>query len=227
VYKKYFAITLVCLLVLFLRLFATLGIMPFLLGESIQCIFPIVLALLLIFFSRLRGRFHRRILVGLLALSLGSFLLMREGSGSMNMYVFISLAFLPLSFTRAFYLDFSSAPELDKPGARIAIALGLVFSLSVYLWLRPHLGIYRIPGLIYTFLLALMMMMAAFRRQRVNYSSFSVILIGCMLFSAAALTYACGTFVKPLSMLVGDCLYIVSLYLIVLGSVERRLVVQD
>lgn len=223
-FKKYLAFSILCLLAIALWLLAGIGIVPNLSEGLFQIIIPILLGIMLIYFSKLRGRFHRRVLIGLLALSMGSFFVMRAVPE--HTYGFIALIFLPISFTRAFYLDFSSAPELDKQGARVAIVLGLVFSFSAYLWLRPYLGEYRIPALIYTFLLALMMMMAAFRRQRVNSESFLLVLVGCMLFTAAVLAYACGVFMKAPSILhvIGNCLYIASLYLIVLGSIERKLV---
>jgi uncharacterized membrane protein YhhN len=223
-FKKYLAFSILCLLVITLRLIAEFSISPNLYAAAFQTLLPITLVFLLIYFSKLRGRFHRRILVGLLALAIGSFFLMKDVPE--HTYGFLALLFLPLSFTRAFYLDFSSAPELDKGGARVAIVLGLVFSFSAYLWLRPYLGEYRIPGLIYTFLLALMMMMAVFRRLRVNLESFLLILVGCVLFTAAVLAYACWVFMKAPGILhvTGDCLYLISLYLIVLGSIERRLV---
>jgi uncharacterized membrane protein YhhN len=212
-------------LVLIVGLTADFGLIPLSFDAYIHVGFPIILALLLVLYSKLRGRFHRRILIGFLALSLGAFLFMRQGSPTIS---FIAFALLPLSFTRAFYLDFSSTPELDKKGARVAIVFGLVFSFSVYLWLRPYLGAYHIPALIFTFLLALMMMMAAFRRFRVNAFSFSVILSGCMLFAAAAIACTYVAFVRPLSIInaAGDFLYICSLYMILLGSIERKLVIQ-
>jgi uncharacterized membrane protein YhhN len=163
---------------------------------------------------------------GLLALLGGELTIMFIDPNSVPLFKsMIWRAIAYLFFISAFYLDFRSAPELDKKGARIAIMLALICSFSIYLYFRPFLGLYRIPILVYTFILSLMAMMASFRRLRVNQESFVLILLGIVVLIASDILMALHTFVVRFDAayyLVGGT-HILALCLIVVGGIKRML----
>eukprot|EP01133_Synstelium_polycarpum_P017336 gene17336-20678_t len=79
--------------------------------------------MLLAFFvnvTKLRGRFHKRFFTGMIFMTLSDLFFMADASWFL--YALIGFLLSNLFYTRAFYLDFLSAQELDKRVARIAIA---------------------------------------------------------------------------------------------------------
>ena len=191
---------------------------------------PCASLMLLVMFcltTRLSGRFHRRLFSGLVfALAGNTLFLMHAYNPSYELYGMIACVIFHICYIRAFYLDFLSAQELDKKGARMAIASCAVVFPAFYFYLRPHLAIMKLPVLVYIFISALLVMMASFRRERVNSTSFNLILSGvlCLTISDAVLAYS--HFVQPfdLSALVVIIIYMIAQYLIVIGGTERKLV---
>jgi uncharacterized membrane protein YhhN len=190
---------------------------------------PGIVISLLIFLTRntrLKGRFHRRLFTGLVFALAGDVLL---SYASRNESYFIAglAAFLlcHIFYISAFYLDFKSQPELDKTGARIAIACCAVLAIGFYFYLRPHLGILKIPVMSYVFVISMMMMMASFRNQRVNTSSFKLILFGALFFLLSDAVLAYNKFVQPINHAgIGImATYMLAQYLIVMGAVARKL----
>ena len=190
---------------------------------------PLITVVLLIFISSatsLKGRFHQRLFTGLVfALTGDTLILMKNHDPSYFLYGLIAFLICYIFYISAFYLDFRSAPELDKKGARLAIISCLIACTSFYFLLRPHLGPYRLPVIINAFIMALLIMMAAFRNERVNKISFNLILAGAVLLtlSAASLSYA--YFVSHFShaeiLIVST--YMAGQYLIIRGGAERKL----
>jgi uncharacterized membrane protein YhhN len=184
------------------------------------------LAVFLIVSTSLKGRFHKRILTGLIFSLIGDLILLishlHEDYFSYSLFAFL---ICHVFYIRAFYLDFKSAPELDKMGARIAIISCAILSTAFFFVLRPHLGAMRVPILAYILIISLMFMMAAFRNLRVNKLSFYLIFIGaaCFMVSDALLAYS--RFVSSFSgsHILIMITYMAAQYLIVLGSVERQL----
>jgi uncharacterized membrane protein YhhN len=191
-----------------------------------RAVFTLLAVAMLVTVSRLKGRFHRRVLYAFIALVVGNVLLLTAKQNDGSVLAFLCFVVAQIYLTRAFYLDFSSAPELDKFGARIAIAGGIIFSFATYLFLRPHLGNYRIPGLIYTFITTMVVMMASFRRLRVNKLSFNLILGATMLSACTGVLFAVQYFIMKSSTddVLVDLFYMLSVYLITIGTIERKLV---
>lgn len=129
-------------------------------------------------------------------------------------------------YISAFYLDFKSAPALDKTGARLAIVIAFVISIAYYLLLRGTLGILKIPVMTGIFTTNLMFMMAAFRNMRVNKESFGLVLSGVLCYMFAEGVFAFHSFAHSISGL--ELMYSISLlmglHLIVLGVVSRKLI---
>jgi uncharacterized membrane protein YhhN len=190
---------------------------------------PSLVLSLLIFLSlstKLKGRFHKRLFTGLIFALAGDILLICAAHD--EAYFTFGLATFLLChifYISAFYLDFKSAPELDKRGARIAILLCAILATGFYFFLRPYLGIMKLPVMIYILVVSMMMMMASFRNHRVNASSFKLVLFGavCFLVSDGILAY--NKFIQPVGY-AGvwiTATYMIAQYLITVGAVERKL----
>ncbi|RYZ48704.1 MAG: lysoplasmalogenase, partial [Sphingobacteriales bacterium] len=138
----------------------------------------------------------------------------------------VSILICHIFYITAFYLDFRSAPELDKKGARIAIAICSIFGMGFYLYIRANLGPLRIPVMAYTFVISFMMMMAAFRNQRVNTLSFNLILVGAMFFVLSDALLAINKFSQAFNHahLFIMVTYMAAQYLITIGAIERKLI---
>ncbi|EDM38411.1 hypothetical protein PBAL39_02312 [Pedobacter sp. BAL39] len=180
--------------------------------------------------TKLKGRFHKRIFSGLFLALVGDLFLLCNDSGANYFSYGLAAFFLShICYIRAFYLDFSSAPELDKKGARLAILLCATCSVSFYLFIRSHLGAMKLPVLAYLIVISVLVMMAAFRRFRVNNISFNLILIGAVIFTLSDALLSLDKFVIPFKG--AECCilatYMLAQYLITLGAIERRLLLKD
>jgi hypothetical protein len=176
--------------------------------------------------TKLKGRFHKRVFSALFISVIGITYFAIQHNRYLDLFPSMLFFLLPkLFFISAFYLDFRSAPELDKRGARIAIGISFLMSLGYYLAIRAHLGILKLPVMIGIFTSSLMFMMACFRNLRVNSRSFWTILAGVLLYIFAEGLLAYHSFAQPI--LGMDLIYAISLvmglYLLVLGTVSRTL----
>ncbi|MBB6270888.1 putative membrane protein YhhN [Pedobacter cryoconitis] len=191
---------------------------------------PCITLALLVFFcltTRLSGRFHQRLFTGLVFALTGSTLFLLRGyDPSYFSYGLIAFLVCHLFYIGAFYLDFRSAQELDKKGARIAIFSSAITFTAFYFYLRPHLGTLRLPVLACIFIVALLIMMAAFRNQRVNQLSFRLILAGVLFFIGADAILAHAYFINSFraSDLLISAVYMIAQYLIIMGGAERKLI---
>ena len=185
------------------------------------------LAIFLIVKTALKGRFHKRVITGLGFAIIADFLLFQSiNSEQYFIYGLVAFMLCNIFYIRAFYLDFKSAPELDKRGARIAIISCAILSTTFFFLLRPHLGGMWVFVLAYIIVISIMVMMAAFRNQRVNKISFQLILIGAVLFMLSDALFAYNKFIYSFygSNLLIALVYMTAQYLITLGAVERQLV---
>ncbi|RZM27294.1 MAG: lysoplasmalogenase [Pedobacter sp.] len=186
------------------------------------------LMIMLAISTSLKGRFHKRLFTGLFFALSGDILLMFS-AGRQAYFIYGLLAFLigHIFYISAFYLDFRSAPELDKKGARIAIIICSIIGMGFYIYIRESLGILKLPVMAYIFVISFMMMMASFRNLRVNAISFRLILFGAMFFLISDSLLAYNKFVQPFSYanLLIMATYMIAQYLITIGTVERKLIV--
>ena len=224
--KKHLIFNLVYALIFILVLFSVYMELP-VAGYILKPCIHISLLTFLFFNTRLRGRFQQRLFTGLVIALTGSTLFMlRSYDPSYFTFGLVSFVICHLFYIGAFYLDFLSAKELDKKGARISIVISAVFFIGAYIFFRPHLGGYKLPVLCYILVLALLTMMAAFRNLRVNTGSFLMILSGVICIILAAVTFAYAYFVKPFygAELIVIGFYMIAQYLLIVGAVERRLI---
>jgi uncharacterized membrane protein YhhN len=190
---------------------------------------PAIVLSLLIFLATstgLKGRFHKRMFAGLIFALAGDVLLLYAGKDTAYfMKGLVAFLIGHICYTSAFYLDFKSAPELDKKGARIAIAICGILAITFYFYLRPHLGHMKLPVMIYILVISMMMMMASFRNLRVNPLSFNLILFGAALFLISDAILAYNKFVHQIEY-AGVWImipYMLAQYLLTMGAAERKL----
>lgn len=185
------------------------------------------LAIFLVVKTRLSGRFHKRIFTGLVCASLADLLLIQAPQNqSFYRYSLAAILVCVIFYTRAFYLDFRSAPELDKRGARIAISVSALLAIAFYFYLRPHVGAMKLPVMICILLGSFLTLMACFRNQRVNTRSFNLILFGAILFLLSGSVLSMHLFVQPIGHATTWLFasYAIAQYLITMGAIERKLV---
>lgn len=226
--KKYLKFNLLFALLIILELYAEFNQLNTVRYLIKPCI---VLSLLILVYveTKLKGRFHKRVFTGLVfALAGDIFLMLVWQNTAYFMFGLIAFLICHLFYTSAFYLDFCSAPELDKKGARIAIACGAIFSISLYFFMRPHLGTMKLPVMAYTFVITMMAMMAAFRNLRVNTVSFNLVLAGAIFFILSDTILAYNKFVKGFDFASVFIMltYMVAQYLIAMGTISRKLINQ-
>jgi len=191
---------------------------------------PCISLVLLIFLclsTKLKGRFHQRLFTGLVfALTGDTLLMLMDDNPSWFLYGLTAFLICHIFYISAFYLDFLSAKELDKQGARIGIGACALAFTSFYLYLRPHLPLLKLPVLICVFIVALMVMMAVFRNQRVNALSFKLVLTGVLCFVLTDALMAQLHFVKPFEHadMIISASYMIAQCLIITGGVERKLI---
>jgi uncharacterized membrane protein YhhN len=183
------------------------------------------LLVVLVFLTRLKGRFHKRIFTGMVFALAGLIPAALEDPGSYTFYSISAFLLTCIFYSRAFYLDFLSAPELDKKGARIAILLTALFSISCYFYFRPHLGVLKLPALVVTLVMSIMVMMSAFRNQRVNPSSFYLILFATITFLISGILTAYDHFIQHFTNagLLIAITYLIANSLLTAGTVKRKL----
>ncbi len=199
------------------------------LGDFHYIVKPAIVISLLLYYgikTELKGRFAKRIFIGLIFSLIGDVFLMFNDVEP-NFFIFGLVAFLlaHLSYIRAFYLDYKWAPSIEKNFTRIAIAIFGVFCIGFYLYLRPHLDDLKIPVMIYAFVISLMAVMAGNRKGRVNTLSFNLIFYGAILFLISDSLLAYNKFVTP-NKFAGIGImstYMLAQFFITIGAIERKL----
>jgi len=224
-FKKYLKFNLLFALIFVFQLFAEVQ-QNTLFRQIVKPCIILSLLMLLVSATGLKGRFHKRVFAGLIfGLAGDVFLLFASESESWFMLGLLAFLVAHICYISAFYLDFKSAPELDKSGARIAIGTCAVLVIGFYSYLRPHLGHMKLPVMIYMLVISMMVMMACFRNLRVNKLSFNLILTGAILFAISDSMLAYHKFVEEFgfSQALIMASYMAAQYLIVLGASERKL----
>lgn len=224
--KKHLIFNLSYALITIMVLFSVYADFPFL-GYIFKPLIHLSLLAFLFISTKLRGRFHQRLFTGLVfALTGATLFMLRDYNASYFLFGLVSFLICHLFYISAFYLDFLSAKELDKKGARIAIICSAIFFSSFYFYLRPYLGEFKLPVLAYTIMVAVLTMMAAFRNQRVNPLSFKLVLAGVFFIVAADAVLAQAHFIKAFpyaDLIVASC-YLSGQYLIISGGINRTLI---
>lgn len=181
---------------------------------------------LLLFHTGLRGRFSKRIGIGLIFGLAGDVFLLFDSFHELFFMAGLT-AFLigHLCYASAFYLDFKLNKTAYKRQTKNAnIGYGF-FSVLFLAGLWTHLGNMKIPVIIYALVISIMGIMAVNRFGRVNTLSFRLTFIGSLLFVLSDSVLAINRFVYsfPFSGVIIMATYMAAQYLITMGNLERKI----
>lgn len=185
----------------------------------------ISLMLFLYFSVKVKSRFTNKVIFGLFFSLLGDVSLLFT---SLNSYYFLIglTAFLiaHLCYISAFYLDSTNTIPVAR---RHMTPIFLVFGFSCFVFyfnLLPYLGKLSIPVLVYAIIITLMAITAALRFGKTSWHSFSLILIGSIMFILSDSLLAYNKFVVnfELASLLVMVTYMIAQFLIVMGTVDRK-----
>ncbi|MGM9475490.1 lysoplasmalogenase [Pedobacter sp. GSP4] len=192
---------------------------------------PLIVVILLIWLyleTNLKGRFHKRIFTGLIFAWLGDVLLMMQ-SEHPSFFIYGLVAFLVchIFYIRAFTLDHKSNPKHKTPYFLWAVGVFAIFCSGLFFYLQPMLGAMQFPVLMYAIIITVMAIMAVNRYGKVNIFSFKLILYGALSFLLSDSALAVNKFAQPFpqagALIMAS--YMVAQYLIVYGTIARKLVV--
>lgn len=181
---------------------------------------------LLLFQTGLRGRFSKRIGLGLLCGLVGDvFLLFDDRYEQFFVYGLVAFLIGHLFYLSAFYLDYKVNKSVYQKHTKNAIIAYAFYSTLFCAALWPFLGTLRIPVIIYAFVISVMGVMAVNRFGRVNSLSFKLIFIGSILFAISDTILAINRFVYDFKLAGGLVMatYMIAQYLITIGNLERKM----
>lgn len=180
----------------------------------------------LLFHTGLRGRFSKRVGIGLIFGLAGDVFLMFDEHNELFFTAGLA-AFLigHLFYASAFYLDYNVNKGVYKKHSKNAIIGYTFFSVLFCAGLWSYLGSMKIPVIIYAVVISLMGVMAVNRFGRVNTLSFRLTFIGSLLFVLSDSILAINRFVYsfPFSGVIIMATYMAAQYLITMGNIERKM----
>lgn len=192
---------------------------------------PLIVTVLLIWLyltTKLKGRFRKRIFTGLIFALAGDVLLMLEHNDN-GMFIYGLIAFLlcHIFYIRAFILDHKSNPDVKNPFFLwLTIAL-IIYCTGLFFYLQPFLDSMQFAVLMYAIIITIMAIMAVNRYKKVNAFSYQLVLYGALFFLLSDGALGVNKFAYKIPQ--GDMLiistYMIAQYLIVYGTVERKLIV--
>jgi uncharacterized membrane protein YhhN len=192
---------------------------------------PLIVVVLLAWLclsTSLKGRFHKRIFTGLIfALAGDIFLMLQSGRPNFFMYGLIAFLLCHIFYIRAFTLDHKSNPSHKTPYFLWAVGAFAIFCSGLFFYLQPNLGALQFPVLMYAIIICVMALMAVNRYGKVNIFSFKLILYGALFFLLSDSALAVNKFAQPIpqSGALIMATYMIAQYLIVYGTISRKLVV--
>ena len=185
------------------------------------------LILYLVVKTKLQEGFHRFILIGLVLSLAGDIqLLFTSGIGFYLLTALIASLISYLFYARAYFQDFKNDLRKSKRIGNILIGVAALIGLSFYLSARKNLQEFNYPVIAYVIASLIMIMFAAYRYRRVNQTSFKLILTSTIAFSISDLTIGYYNFIEPeiIMMHIYLVTYLIAQYLVVMGTIERRLI---
>jgi len=192
---------------------------------------PLIVATLLIWLylsTKLKGRFHKKIFTGLIfALAGDIFLMLQDDHSNFFIYGLVSFLLCHIFYTNAFVLDHKSNPHLKNSFFLWATGGLIIFCVGLFFYLQPFLGAMQFAVLTYAIIITFMAIMAVNRYGKVNIFSYQLILFGALSFLLSDSVLAINKFAQPIpqSGILIMASYMIAQYLIVYGTVERKLLV--
>ena len=225
--KRHAPFTIAFLLIAGANIFAQFDV-ALKLNLFIKPLICISLAIYLVNKVNLAAGFNRLVLAGLVFSLFGDcFLLFAGALSTFFILGLVSFLIVHVLYSLAFFRDFKNDPQSSKLYGHLMLFLIGVFSLSFYTWIRDYLGDLRIPVMAYIFVISIMAILAGYRYRRVNLLSFRLIYFGAIFFVISDSVLAYNKFVESISYsgVIIMATYILAQYLIVMGSVERVVIV--
>ena len=192
---------------------------------------PLIVITLLVWLfvsTNLKGRFNKQIFIGLIFALLGDVLLIYQGVyESFFMYGLIAFLLCHIFYIRAFTLDHKSNPNFKNPYFLWSVGTFAIFCSGLFFYLQPHLGAMQFPVLLYAIIISIMAIMAVNRYGKVNILSFKLILFGALFFLLSDAVLAVNKYAQPIpeSGALIMATYMIAQFLIVYGTISRKLVV--
>lgn len=192
---------------------------------------PLIVVVLLVWLylsTNLKGRFHKRIFTGLIFAWIGDILLMfQNDQPGFFIYGLIAFVACHIFYIRAFTLDHKSNPNHKTPYFLWVVGAFAIYCSGLFFYLQPKLGAMQFPVLMYAIIISVVAIMAVNRYGKVNIFSFKLILFGALFFLLSDSVLAVNKFAQPIpqSGALIMATYMIAQYLIVYGTIERRLVV--
>jgi uncharacterized membrane protein YhhN len=169
--------------------------------------------------------FNRLVFAGLICSLFGDCFLLFAGSDIyFFLYGLVSFLLAHVVYSFAFFRDFKNNPQASKFYGHLMLFILGVFTLSFYSFIRDYLNDFRIPVMVYMFVISVMAILAAYRYKRVNLLSFRLILFGAVFFVISDAALAFNKFVEPYSFagILIMSTYMIAQYLITMGAIERK-----
>lgn len=225
--KRHALFSIIFLAIAASNIFAEADVIPGL-NLFVKPLICISLAIYLVSKVNIAAGFNRMILAALIFSLFGDCFLLFEGEfRSFFIFGLVSFLIAHVLYSLAFFRDFKNDPQASKLFGHVMLFLMGVFSLSFYTWIRDYLKDLRLPVMAYMFVISVMAILAGYRYRRVNLLSFRLIYFGAIFFVLSDSALAFNKFVEPFpySGVVIMATYMLAQYLIVMGTVERVVVV--
>ena len=228
-WKQHKRFTLIFLLIMILNLMVQFGFLKDY-NLFVKPLITISLALYMYSKCKMQSGFNRLIFAGLLFSLFGDcFLIFATADVFFFLYGLVAFLLAHILYSTAFFRDFKNSPQASKRYGHLMLFLMGVFSMSYYTWIRDYLNNFRIPVLVYIFVISTMAILAAYRYKRVNLISFRLIYWGALFFVISDSILAYNKFVEPFN-LAGALImftYMIAQYLITMGAINRKVEVQS
>jgi uncharacterized membrane protein YhhN len=223
-YKNFKVFNITFGIVFFLNILAQFTLFPDLIFFA-KPIFCISLAIYLTKNVNMKAGFNRLVFSGLIFSLFGDcFLLFASSDIYFFLYGLVSFLLAHVVYSFAFFRDFKNNPQASKFYGHLMLFILGVFTLSFYSFIRDYLNDFRIPVMVYMFVISVMAILAAYRYKRVNLLSFRLILFGAVFFVISDAALAFNKFVEPYSFagILIMSTYMIAQYLITMGAIERK-----
>lgn len=228
-WKQHKSFALVFFLIIILNLMVQFGFL-----KDLNLLFKPLISISLTFYMyrkcNMQKGFNRLVFAGLLFSLFGdSFLIFANTDVYLFLYGLVAFLLAHVVYSAAFFRDFKNSPQSSKLYGHLMLFVMGVFSLSYYTWIRDYLNNFRIPVLVYVFVISMMAILAAYRYKRVNLLSFRLIIWGAIFFVISDAVLAYNKFVEPhpLAGVVIMASYMIAQYLITMGTIVRKVEVQS
>jgi hypothetical protein len=181
------------------------------------------LILYLIIKTKLQEQFDKLIFGGLVLSMAGDIQLLFTSEAEFYLLTALIATLLGyILYSLAYFIDFKRDPGKPKRIGNILLVMLIITNVTFFS--ASALGDFIYPALAYNLFLAIMVVLSGYRFKRVNRSSFKLILTGSFAFVISDLSIGYYYFIEAESSMMYSFLltYLVAQYLVVMGTIERK-----